>query len=174
MDKELGPPAQFRRLNLTESDSSDMKLSDELFKSVIAATPLVSIDFVIRNQKGDCLLGLRKNAPAKGFWFNLGGRIFKNETIEQAQARIFLDETGLQLNRESLKFLGVSDHIYDDNLFETPEFGTHYVCLAYEVIVDSDDLPMTTVQHSDYAWRDEEFLLRSEDVHQNTKICFKF
>jgi colanic acid biosynthesis protein WcaH len=120
------------------------------------------------------LLGLRKNAPAQGFWFNLGGRIFKNETIEQAQARIFMEETGMSLNRDTLKFLGVSDHIYEDNLFEIPEFGTHYVCLAYEVTVNSNDLPMMTDQHSDYVWRDVPTLLRSDDVHENTKICFKF
>ena len=153
---------------------NNMKLSDEAFKSVIASTPLVSIDFVIRNQKRECLLGLRINAPAKGFWFNLGGRIFKNETIEKAQNRIFLEETGLQLNRDTLKFLGVSDHIYQDNLFLSPGFGTHYVCLAYEVTIKSSDLPKTRIQHSEYAWRDVETLLRSDDVHENTKVCFKF
>lgn len=151
-----------------------MKLSDEIFKTVIEATPLISIDFVIKNQSGECLLGLRKNAPAEGYWFNLGGRIFKNETIEKAQDRVFQEETGLQLNRDTLKFLGVFNHIYQDNLYLIPGFGTHYVCLAYEVTLNSFNLPKTTIQHLEYRWLDVNTLLLSDDVHENTKTCFKF
>ena len=67
-----------------------MKLSKEEFELVVRHTPLVSIDFVIKNHENQCLLGLRKNAPAAGFWFNLGGRIYKNEIIDEALDRICL------------------------------------------------------------------------------------
>lgn len=149
-----------------------MRLPDKEFESVIKNTPLVSIDFVIRNKNGECLLGLRKNAPAKDYWFNLGGRIYKNETLEDAQNRIFLEETGNPLNRNHLKFLGVYDHIYTDNLFNNREFGTHYVCLTYEVVSD-DALPKTMSQHHGYQWRSETEILQASDVHENTKNCFK-
>ena len=93
---------------------SFMKLSNEVFELVIRHTPLVSIDFVIKNHQNQCLLGLRKNAPANGFWFNLGGRIYKNELIDDALDRIFRDETGEKLNRNHLNLIGIYDHIYND------------------------------------------------------------
>src|SRR3954466_13792753 len=62
-----------RRLPMTEH------LSDAQFADVVRLAPLVSIDLVIRDPDGDVLVGLRTNAPAKGFWFVPGGRIRKNE-----------------------------------------------------------------------------------------------
>lgn len=150
-----------------------MKLSDTVFKTVIESTPLVSIDFVIRNNDGDCFMGLRKNSPAKGYWFNLGGRILKNETIEKAQARIFLEEVGTPLDPVSLKFIGTFDHIYTDNVFETTLFGTHYVCLTYEVTVHSSLTKGTPSQHHEYKWHSVSDILAADDVHENTKVAIK-
>ena len=41
----------------------------ETFKTVVASTPLVSIDLIVRNRQGQVLLGLRTNRPAQGGWF---------------------------------------------------------------------------------------------------------
>lgn len=150
-----------------------MKLSKEEFELVVRHTPLVSIDFVIKNHENQCLLGLRKNAPAAGFWFNLGGRIYKNEIIDEALDRIFEDETGGKLNRNTLKLIGVFDHIYDENVFLIPNFGTHYICMAYELIINGNSLPKANDQHSFYEWRNISNILSSDDVHENTKICFR-
>jgi colanic acid biosynthesis protein WcaH len=38
-----------------------MFLDDTTFKTVIASTPLISIDLVIKNTKGEYLLGYRNN-----------------------------------------------------------------------------------------------------------------
>jgi colanic acid biosynthesis protein WcaH len=46
-----------------------MFLDDTTFKAVIASTPLISIDLVVKNTKGEYLLGFRNNRPAQGFWF---------------------------------------------------------------------------------------------------------
>lgn len=148
------------------------KLSKDLFASIIEHTPLISIDFVIKNPAGDYLLGRRKNAPAAGYWFNLGGRIYKDETTHAALGRIFRDETGLPLDRNTLKFLGVFDHIYDDNVFLIPGFGTHYVNMAYAAEVTNDQLPKTMAQHGQYKWWSRSALLASDTVHENTKISF--
>lgn len=65
-----------------------MWLSDETFKSVIQHTPLISIDLIVRNEQGEVLLGKRVNAPAKGYWFVPGGRVRKNETLDDAFVRL--------------------------------------------------------------------------------------
>ncbi len=46
-----------------------MWLSNELFRSVVDSTPLISIDLVVQNSKGECLLGQRLNRPAQDNWF---------------------------------------------------------------------------------------------------------
>src|SRR5687767_7562775 len=45
-----------------------MRLDDDKFLKIIEATPLVSIDLIIRNAQGQVLLGKRLNRPAQGFW----------------------------------------------------------------------------------------------------------
>jgi colanic acid biosynthesis protein WcaH len=50
-----------------------MFLEKDLFSTVIKSTPLVSIDLVVKNNRGQTLLGQRLNKPAKGFWFVPGG-----------------------------------------------------------------------------------------------------
>ena len=59
-----------------------MFLTDDKFLDVIKATPLVAIDLIIKNSSGFVLLGKRFNRPARGFWFVPGGRIRKDETLE--------------------------------------------------------------------------------------------
>lgn len=150
-----------------------MKLSLKDFKFIVRHTPLISIDLIIKNQLGQYLLGLRKNAPAQGFWFNLGGRIYKNEIIETALSRIYYEEVGEPLTKNSSKLLGVFEHIYDDNVFLNPKFGTHYIVLGYSVDIPIPIIPDTNQQHEHYRWWDKDELLSSQLVHENTKICFR-
>ena len=74
-----------------------MFLNKDQFINVVRDTTLISIDLCIKN-KSSVLLGRRKNAPAKGSFFVPGGRIRKNEKINEALERILLDETGLKRN----------------------------------------------------------------------------
>ena len=59
-------------------------LSLDTFKTVIKSSPLVSIDLIVRNEQGQVLLGKRTNRPAQGFWFVVGGRVLKDESLEHA------------------------------------------------------------------------------------------
>ena len=56
-----------------------MLLDKDTFSTVIQNTPLISIDLIVENKKGQILLGKRVNEPALGYWFVPGGRIFKDE-----------------------------------------------------------------------------------------------
>ena len=97
-----------------------MWLPDETFKSIIQHTPLISIDLIVRNEQGHVLLGKRVNAPAKGYWFVPGGRVRKNETLDDAFVRLVREELGIEsgVTRADAKFLGVYEHFYDDNIFD--------------------------------------------------------
>jgi colanic acid biosynthesis protein WcaH len=107
-----------------------MFLDKELFSKVIKNTPLVSIDLVVKNNRGQTLLGQRLNKPAKGFWFVPGGRILKDEALAAAFKRLTLDELGEVFNIEQASLLGPYDHFYDDNVFGD-EFSSHCVRTGY-------------------------------------------
>lgn len=108
-----------------------MQLDNERFLQIIEATPLVSIDLVVRNEKGEALLGKRVNRPAQGCWFVPGGRIRKNERINDAFERISEFELGVRLKKGAARLLGAYDHIYEDNFTGESGINTHYVVLAF-------------------------------------------
>jgi len=71
-----------------------MYLDTKTFKTVIASTPLIAIDLIVVNERKEILLGKRLNQPAKNYWFVPGGRILKNETLDNAFKRLTLTELG--------------------------------------------------------------------------------
>tara|TARA_Y100000588_G_scaffold269635_1_gene285050 strand:+ start:91 stop:561 length:471 start_codon:yes stop_codon:yes gene_type:complete len=126
-------------------------IEDNLFAKVIKATPLVSLDLVIVSSKG-MLVGLRKNSPAKNYWFVPGGRIRKNESIDSAFQRITKEELGIKILKEKAAFLDYYEHFYEESFFSS-DITTHYVVLAFLIEIEDikiGNLPKT--QHSKYTW----------------------
>ncbi|WP_432459138.1 GDP-mannose mannosyl hydrolase [Agarivorans sp. QJM3NY_25] len=145
-------------------------LEVETFKTVIQSTPLVSIDLIVRNASGQILLGKRNNRPAKGYWFVPGGRVLKDEPLDTAFPRLMRQELGLDNATSSFK--GVYQHFYDDN-FSSDDFTTHYVVLAYEIVVHGSLSGLPDEQHCEYHWFDEADLLSNELVHRHTQWYFQ-
>lgn len=146
-------------------------ISNDKFKIVVENTPLISIDFIIANQAGEFLLGRRVNRPAQGFWFTLGGRIFKDESIDEAVKRLSKKEFNLEITHEMLNFHGVYEHFYEDSFLDDA-ISTHYVVLAYCFKMDSN-VPLPTDEHNEYRYFSKEALLNHSDIHQNVKNYFK-
>jgi colanic acid biosynthesis protein WcaH len=146
-------------------------LNDPDFLRIVAATPLVSIDLILRNARDEILLGRRTNRPAQGRWFVPGGRIRKDERVPEALRRISQREVGWEL-REA-KLLGVFDHLYPDNFAGAPGISTHYVVLGMEARWPRDLAPIADAQHEALKWWGEDELLASPDVHENTKAYFR-
>jgi colanic acid biosynthesis protein WcaH len=142
------------------------------FATILRLTPLVAIDLIVHSPAGRILVGRRTNEPAKNFLFVPGSRISKNETRGVAFKRITREELGLELAIETSRFLGVYDHIYPTNRFEQRGFGTHYVTLGYELTLELDLAALPKDQHGEYLWLTPTELLRSPEVHQNTKNYF--
>jgi colanic acid biosynthesis protein WcaH len=143
-------------------------LDESTFKTVILSVPIVSIDILVIN-KNKVLLGKRVNKPAQGFFFSTGGRIMKNESIDQAINRISMNELNIKLTSEP-KFIGVFEHFYHDSIFNN--VSAHYVNLAYEYkLSDIDNLPME--QHSEYKWFRIDLLEQSSQVHKYVKKYFR-
>jgi colanic acid biosynthesis protein WcaH len=143
-------------------------LHDKDFKIVVDSTPLISIDILLKKDN-KVLLGKRVNKPAQGYFFSTGGRIKKNETIDNAMVRVALNELNIEL-KSIPKFIGVFEHFYNDSIYK--DVSTHYVNIAYEYEVEEiPDLP--TEQHSEYKWFAIGELLESKQVHKYVKDYFR-
>lgn len=149
------------------------RIDTELFKSVVANTPLISVDLIVRNPKDQILLGKRVNRPAQGYWFVPGGRVRKDERLADAFARLVYEELGITTsNLQDALFLGPFEHFYTDNFSEN-EFSTHYVVLGYQIDIDSFSGQFPQEQHDSYRWFSVNELLNLPDVHFHTKQYFK-
>lgn len=147
------------------------RLDLNTFKTVVASMPLVSMDLIIKNSQGQVLLGLRTNRPAQGYWFVPGGRICKDETFDSAFQRLTKVELGSDYSLDQARFIGVYQHLYDDN-FSGSDFSTHYVVLGYQLALDLSLQHLPSEQHQNYQWWNVEDLLASDLVHDNTKAYF--
>lgn len=153
-----------------------MFLSGELFNTVVAHAPLVAIDLIVENHQREILLGRRLNRPAKDFWFVPGGRIYKNESLDNAFSRITTAELGTLYHRSEAALLGVYEHFYSDSVFgegvEHPD--THYVVISYHIrLKPNTSTLLPDQQHSDFCWKSFDLILNDKMVHQYSKAYVK-
>lgn len=149
-----------------------MWLTDETFRTVVASTPLVSIDLVVQNAEGEILLGQRVNRPAQGFWFVPGGRIQKNESLDAAFRRLTQGELGLAFERGAARLLDVYEHFYADSVFGEAAANpdTHYVVLGYHLRWPTGvTLVPPADQHDRYRWWPMAEMQASAEVHANSR-----
>ncbi|MGO3406058.1 GDP-mannose mannosyl hydrolase [Marinomonas sp.] len=145
-------------------------LSSEEFKLVVQSAPLFSMDLVVLNEKNQILVGKRKNAPAKGYWFVPGGRVFKNEPLTDAFGRISHTELGHKFDYLSAKQLGLYDHFYDDSVFGE-DISAHYINAPFLIKLPSTVfLNLPKEQHQAYRWIGVGDLLSDETVHRFSKV----
>ena len=142
-------------------------LDTATFERVVSSAPLISVDLIVKKE-GKVLLGKRSNRPAQGYWFTIGGRIFKNEKISDGVKRVAREELNLTLEQEPM-FLGVYEHFYEDSIFD--DVSTHYVNLGFEIEVkELSSLPKE--QHVEYQWFSTDELLENDKVHEYVKDYF--
>jgi len=140
-------------------------------ETVVASTPLISIDLLVQNEHGEYLVGLRNNRPAQGYWFVPGGRVLKNETLDDAFRRLTYEELGEELERSQALFKGLYEHFYDDSVFgEKP--GTHYIVLAHQLQVDQAQICLSEQQHSQSQWIAPE-AIGALNTHRFTRDYFE-
>ncbi len=145
------------------------KLSLTEFEQVVQHAPLFAIDLVVLNNSNEMLIGERLNAPAKGAWFVPGGRVYKNESLEEAFKRISKAELGFQIKRNQAWLLGLFDHFYDDSFFSA-DVSTHYINATHVVRLSSELLALPKEQRSFYRWIAIDEIELDETVHVFSKV----
>lgn len=144
------------------------------FMAVVEHAPLVSIDLLVFNPQGQVLLGWRNNRPASGHWFVPGGRVLKDERLDDAFMRLTNVELGIALPRQQAQWQGVYEHFYSDNAGGEAGFGTHYVVLAYRIYIadtELENLPLGN-QHERYRWMLPKDISTDQQVHIYSKAYF--
>lgn len=135
------------------------QINQELYNQIITNMPIICVDGVLTNDKGEILFLKRDNEPAKGGWWFPGGRLLKNEKLEDAIIRKVKEETNLnvKLNR----YLGVTETIFDRGPFGIP---VHTVNFTYHLFLNSDNIKIDNL-HSDFIWTNKIY-----DLNLNTEI----
>ena len=173
---QLTPENKNKILNAAKETIHTIKVENgytppETYLKVIENTPIVSIDLIIFNHKGEVLLGKRSNEPGKNTFFVPGARLRKNEETKNAIERIADEELGIFLNKNAFNLLGAFNHLYSNN-FANDSFSTHYICFAYSVVLKHQFTINPDDQHAEFCWMDPIELTKNPMVHSNVKNYF--
>jgi len=71
-----------------------------------------------------------------GWWGITGGRIEPCETPEECAIREVIEETGLVVNADSLRLLGVYGDPKDGRILQYPDCRVHLIDIVYYSVVD--------------------------------------
>ena len=105
-----------------------MTLSAAEYQQVLERVPVLCVDGIILNDRGQFLLVKRKNAPMLGEWWVPGGRVLKGETLETAFRRKMREELGVDV--KILMSLGYFEVQHDDDPRGGPD-GVHQVSIVF-------------------------------------------
>jgi colanic acid biosynthesis protein WcaH len=121
------------------------EIPDKTYKEILKLMPVCCVDLVITY--GDKFLLLKRaRKPAKGQWWLPGGRLRKNEKIEDAALRKAREETGLDC--DFVTELGVNQGIFNDGPFG---FGVHTVGVVCLLKAKTDKVTLDS-NHTAYKW----------------------
>ncbi len=92
--------------------------------------PGVGFGIMILNNKNQVLLGKRHNDPEKadselhgeGTWTMPGGKLHFKEEFKDAALRETLEETGIEIDKNKLEIISVTNDMVSDNHFVTIGF----------------------------------------------------
>jgi colanic acid biosynthesis protein WcaH len=123
------------------------KVDKNLYKMMLDHFPIACVDVVVEcNEK--FLFLKRKEKPAQGeYWFP-GGRLYKNETLEDCVKRKLNEEVCIE-SYELVDQVGTFETIFDDGPFEAQ---SHTINVTYHVIVKTEEIKSNDKFFDDYKW----------------------
>ena len=88
------------------------------YKKIIQKIPILCVDIIIRH-KDRVLLVKRAEAPCKGVYWPIGGRVHKGESADAAARRKILEEIGIEYKGKLIP-IGFYEDNYTESAFEDP------------------------------------------------------
>ncbi len=130
-------------------------IPSEVYKEILNTMPICTVDVMFFNSdKTKTLLFKRTNEPLKGVYFSIGGRLLKNETLEECAVRQAYREAGISIDVTRLVFEGVHNEIYQNSAFGKVSY--HAVTLFYTYVLSDQEITELKInldnQNDDYQW----------------------
>jgi colanic acid biosynthesis protein WcaH len=114
-------------------------LGKELFLQVSALVPIVNVDLLVYNSKGQFLLTWRDDPHCGRGWHVPGGCIRFKETFEERIRKVAKNELGLTnftFDREPVKVFEIIDKSRRE--IDNQNERAHFIALAYKCYVPDD------------------------------------
>lgn len=112
-------------------------LGEELFLTVSSLVPIVNVDLLVYNTKGQFLLTKRDDPYCGKGWHVPGGCIRFKETCEERIRKVALGELGisnLKIHKEPFKVFEIIEN--DKRPIENQNERAHFITLVYKCKVD--------------------------------------
>ncbi len=117
-----------------KNNTDEYPLTDEEFRSIYSKVPRLTVEVVIKTDKG-VLLTMRDIEPYKGYWHLPGGTVYFNENLSEAVRRVAKNELGVTVT--SSKFINYIE--YPTHLqysFDSPIGMAFLVEFEGEIVLD--------------------------------------
>ncbi|KHO47147.1 MAG: hypothetical protein QJ16_C0007G0046 [archaeon GW2011_AR1] len=140
------------------------KIDSDLYKKIVENIPIPCVDVMVFDKNLEkTLLFLRKNHPAKGENFSIGGRLHKGETLIECAQRNLEKETGLKIKKNKFFYVGVINEIFENSMFEG--VSTHNLVHYFALKLNCNPFISLDNQHSKFEW----FIIHDETLHSYIK-----
>lgn len=126
-----------------------MILSHEDYRKFLTTMPIVCVDCLVVNKKGEYLLVRRRHEPLKGEYWVPGGRLYKNERLVDAVHRKMREEIGVDV--EIIENLGFLEEFFEKSEQDAAG-GVHSISILYLVRPLSFDIKLDD-QSTEWIWR---------------------
>ena len=135
----------------------------ELFNSIRKNIPICCIDLLFVDFDNRILLMRRCNHPAKdSLWFP-GGRLLKDEKIDQAIRRKSIEETSIY--PISFSFVDIQETIFSQTSTCSYSIHTINLCFLISWSKNPQDALINDSQHSDLVWLPISDAISRNDIH---------
>lgn len=129
------------------------KINDAEYKKILENMPICCVDVVICHCN-KILLVHRNNEPAKNEWWFPGGRVYKNETLEETAIRKAYEEVGVKV--QIVKNIGVYESMFSKGPYNDLKSGVHTINIHFLVKPTLENYKIKIDDtSSDYRWIDK-------------------
>ena len=141
----------------------------EKYAEIIEVLPILCVDVVVENARGEYLLVKRANEPQKGRWWPIGGRVLKGETLERAAIRKIREETALRV--KTVQPIGYFEAVTQANPLGLP-VQYHAVSVVFAAFVDDHQQVRLDDQSMEWKYVKElpaDFCIKSFNARESGK-----
>lgn len=129
------------------------KINNLKYKKIIEYMPICCVDVVICHCN-KILLVYRNTEPAKNEWWFPGGRVYKNERLEEAAIRKAYEEVGIKV--QIVKMIGIYETMFNKGPFDDLKSGVHTINICFLVKPTLENFKIKIDDTiSDYRWIDK-------------------